>query len=97
MAAEEVTLWGIHAGKTGDADRLFLRRNYIAIGWARMGDLGALAPDREAFKTQLAEAYPDTKPGAIPVNAGQMYRFVHEMKEGDIAVYPSKRDRHVHL
>jgi restriction system protein len=94
---QEPVLWGIHAGKTGDADRLFLKRNFVAIGWAKMGDLGALAPDREAFKAQLAQAYPDTKPGAIPVSAGQMYRFVHEIQEGDIAVYPSKRDRQVHL
>lgn len=97
MAGKEVVLWGIHAGKTGDADRLFLKRGYVAIGWAKMGDLGTLAPDREAFKERLAQAYPDTKPGAIPVNAGQMYRFVHEVQQGDIAVYPSKRDRQVHL
>jgi len=74
-----------------------MKRGYVAIGWAKMGDLGTLAPDREAFKERLAQAYPDTKPGAIPVNAGQMYRFVHEVQQGDIAVYPSKRDRQVHL
>lgn len=81
MKGQEVVLWGIHAGKTGDADRLFLKKNVIAIGWAKMGDLGALTPDREAFKAQLAQAYPDTKAGAIPVNAGQMFRFMHEMEE----------------
>jgi restriction system protein len=41
--------------------------------------------------------YPEKKPGAIPNNAGQLFRFVHEMKPGDIVVYPSKRDRQVHL
>ena len=38
MANQEVTIWGIHAGKTGDADRLFLNENCIAVGWVKMGD-----------------------------------------------------------
>jgi restriction system protein len=33
----------------------------------------------------------------VPVNAGQLYRFVHEAKIGDIVIYPSKRDRHIHI
>lgn len=91
------TIWGIHAGKTGDADSLFLNKNCIAVGWAKMGDLSALKADRDAFKARVAEAYPDAKPGAIPGNAGQLFRFAHEMKLGDLVVYPSKRDRQIHL
>jgi hypothetical protein len=30
------TLWGIHGGKTGDADGLFLRGNVIAVGWDKV-------------------------------------------------------------
>lgn len=97
MADNEATVWGIHGGKTGDADALFLKKNYIAIGWAKMGDLGKLAADREAFKLRVVEAYPDKKPGAIPNNAGQTFRFVHEIKVGDIVVYPSQRDHKIHL
>jgi restriction system protein len=97
MKEMETVLWGIHAGKTGDADNLFLKKNSIAIGWSKMGDLSALKPDRDAFKYRVAEVYPEKKPGAIPNNAGQLFRFVHEMKPGDIVVYPSKRDRQVHL
>jgi restriction system protein len=97
MNSAEVNIWGIHGGRTGDADSLFLKKDCIAIGWATMGDLGALAADREAFKARVAKAYPEKKPGAVPVNAGQLFRFVHEMKPGDIVVYPSKRDRQVHV
>ncbi|MEW5898927.1 MAG: restriction endonuclease [Bacillota bacterium] len=97
MAETELTVWGIHAGKTGDADALFLKKNYIGIGWDKLGDLSKLKADREAFKAKVAECYPDKKPGAIPNNAGQLYRFVHEMKDGDIVVYPSKSDREVHI
>ena len=93
----ETNLWGIHAGKTGDADALFLKKNCVALGWTKMGDLTSLKADRDAFKARVAEVYPEKKPGAIPNNAGQLFRFVHEMKLGDMVIYPSKRDRQVHL
>jgi restriction system protein len=46
-------IWGIHAGKTGDADNLFLKHSVIALGWVEMGDMSKLAADREAFKVQV--------------------------------------------
>jgi restriction system protein len=95
-AVVEPNTRGIHAGKTGDADELFLKRNCVGLGWIKMPNLATLAPTREAFKARVAEAYPG-KPGAVPVNAGQLFRFVHEMKVGDLVVYPSKRDRQIHL
>jgi restriction system protein len=88
--------WGIHAGKTGDADELFLKKNCIGLGWPKIADLSKLGASREAFKECVARAYPE-RPGAIPVNAGQLFRFVHEMKRGDFVAYPSKRDRQIHL
>jgi restriction system protein len=93
----ETTIWGIHAGRTGDADSLFLKKNFIAIGWGPMGNLSVIPPTREAFKSEVAKVYPQKKAGAIPNNAGQLFRFVHEMRKGDIIAYPSKRDRQIHL
>jgi len=93
----EPTLWGIHAGRTGDADTLFLKKNRIAIGWAEMGDLSALAQNRDSFKNAVTKAYPAYSPARIPGSAGQLFRFVHEMKVGDLVAYPSKIDRHVHI
>ena len=90
-------MWGIHAGKTGDADALFLQRKYIGLGWEVVGNLGAIAPDRESFKAKVAATYPHDKPGSYPVGAGQLYRFVHEMKVGDVIIYPSKQDRQIHF
>jgi len=93
----EKTVWGIHAGRTGDADSLFLQKNFVALGWLEMGNIGKLPADREAFKEKVKLTYPDWKPGKIPNAAGQLYRFVHELKVGDIIVYPSKRDRQIHI
>ena len=97
MANQIPVIWGIHAGKTGDADALFLKGNCVALGWHAIRDLGTIKPTMEAFKAKVAEVYPEKKPGAIPKNAGQLFRFAHEMRVGDLVVYPSKKDRQVHM
>ncbi len=97
MNDKELTLWGIHAGKTGDADNLFLKKKFIALGWAKTGDLAKVKPDRDSFKAAVAKSYPEDKPGSIPVSGGQLFRFCHEMKKGDYVAYPSKRDKQIHI
>lgn len=97
---QDPVLWGIHAGKTGDADALFLKNNVIALGWHQMGNLSALPSTREGFKDHYAKVYASAakaKPGSVPTSAGQLFRFVHEMRVGDYIVYPSKRSKRVHL
>lgn len=83
----------------GQVDKLFMNKNNpcIAIGWPEMRDLSLINQDREAFKDKLKIAYPDTKKGAVPTTAGMLYRFIHEIKQGDIIVYPSKQDRKIHI
>jgi restriction system protein len=94
---KEPAVWGIHAGRTGDADSLFLKDNVVAVGWHEMGDLSKIPCDREAYKLAVAKAYPNAKPGAVPNNAGQLLRFACEIQTGDLVLYPSKQDRMVHF
>ncbi|HUO55598.1 MAG TPA: restriction endonuclease, partial [Rhodoblastus sp.] len=56
-------------------------------------DLSALPPQRAAFKDVFARGNGEARPGAIPIQAGQLFRFVHEMKIGDRVIYPRKIDR----
>jgi len=93
----ERAIWGIHAGKTGDADSLFLHKNRVALGWHEMGDLSGIPAEREAFKNKVAQIYPEMKPGAKINSASQLFRFLHEMKVGDLVCYPSKADRQIHI
>jgi restriction system protein len=95
--ANEQQMWGIHGGRTGDANTLFLQENCIALGWHKVGDLSKLGANREAFKAEVASKFPEKKAGAIPVDAGQLFRFVHEAKIGDIIIYPSKANRHIYI
>ncbi len=97
MTNKEVTVWGIHAGSEGQAGSLFIKKGVIAIGWKDLGDLSGIKADRETYKARIAEAYPDTKTGAIPVHAGVLFRFVHEMQIGDLVVYPAKHERAVYI
>jgi len=90
-------LWTVHAGTLGNAHTLFITKKVVALGWEEMGDLAKIAPQREAYKTAMQQTYPHTKPGAIPVNAGQLFRFVHDMQIGDIVVYPTKAERKIHF
>lgn len=93
----ESAIWGIHAGRHGDADNLFLQKKVVAIGWSEMGDLSKINKSREAFKEKVSNTYPTFKPGAIPNSAGQTFRFVNEMKKGDYIVYSSKMDKQFHI
>ncbi|WP_377828793.1 restriction endonuclease [Bradyrhizobium lupini] len=93
--AEERPIWGIHMNR-GFGTRP-TEDEFIAIGWASMGDLSKLPATREAYKKAVAATYPNVKPGAVPVIAGTLFKFVNEMKKGDLVIYPSKADRMVNL
>lgn len=56
MKENDTTLWGIHGGKTGEADALFLRGNVIALGWSKVGDLKGLLPLRRVYIPEAVEA-----------------------------------------
>jgi len=93
----ETALWGIHAGRHAEADPLFLRENRIAIGWGEIGDLKKLPATRDAFKAEVASFWTKEKQQATINWASQLYRFVHEMKLGDLVAYPSKVDHEIHV
>lgn len=82
-------IWGVH----NDHPSLALVENgFVSIAWDELGDLKAVTSDRETLKSMFASTYPDAKAGAIPVWAGVLYRFAHEMQPGDLVIYPYKPD-----
>lgn len=93
---KERMLWGIHGGPEWEADNLFRKNNLIAIGWHEMGDLSKYK-DREEYKKRYERVYTDVSEGAMRNAAGMFYRFVHEMKIGDLAIYPSSPSRQVYI
>jgi restriction system protein len=57
--------------------------------------LSALPPTRGAFKEMFGRVGDPNSP-AIPIQAGQLYRFVHELRIGDYVIYPRRADRSLH-
>lgn len=93
MAVANRTVWGIHSMD----DPLFLNHSLIAIGWEEMGNLSLINESRDAYKEKYVEVYPNAKKGSIATSAGMLYRFVHEVQEGDYVVFPSKIDRKINI
>lgn len=89
------TIWGVHMGRqVGDIP---ISKGYVAIGWHQLGDLRSLPRDREVIKEMVVARIPEAKAGAVPVYAGTVFKFVHEIRPGDVVVYPSKADRVVNI
>ncbi|MCW8283567.1 restriction endonuclease [Agrobacterium sp. InxBP2] len=92
---KDVTIWGVHMGVHVE-DRP-IQGGYVAIGWPALGDVRQVGQTREDYKRAMAKAYVDIKPGAIPVDAGTVFKFVHEIQAGDFVIYPSKSDRMINI
>src|SRR3954451_17447657 len=87
-------VWGIHNDKLTTE---LVKGNFVSIGWDRIGDLAQIGPDREALKVEQKSAYPETKPGAVPVQAGTLFRFAFEIAEGDVVVAPYRPDSTINI
>ena len=93
MELQEKRVWGIHSMD----DNLFLRKNVIAISWKELGDLTKIGESRAEFKQVYSNVYKDASKGSIATCAGMLFRFVHEVNEGDYIIFPSKIDRKINI
>ena len=87
-------VWGVH----NDAlTTELIDGGFVSIGWDNIGDLSMIGPDRGALKEAQKDAYPDTKPGAVPVHAGTLHRFAFEIEVGDVIVAPYRADSTINI
>jgi len=86
--------WMVRAGNENELADLVEEKSAVAIGWPEMGDVSSLAK-REELKCRYREAYPDHSSGRVAVNAGQIYRFTREIREGDYILTYIKASREV--
>lgn len=82
--------WGIH---NNERSLDLVGEGFVSVGWEELGDLSQIPLDRDALKSRLAAAYPSAKPGALPVWAGLLWRFMHDIQIGDYVISPRKSDR----
>ena len=88
-------MWGVHMPTEESSEAV--EGSYVGIGWSELGDVFSFPATREAYTEALARTYPNKKKGAIPQDAGSLFKFVHEIKKGDYIVFPSKHDRMVNI
>ena len=109
MEGNGVLVWGIRTGHPGGApkethrvfeqemDALF-KQGYIALGWPEMGNLDDLPNDRGAFRERVRSvSQGKVSPATVGAVAGMLFRFVHEMRTGDLVVYHSRGDGRIHI
>jgi len=84
--------WMVRAGNDNELAEEIGEKRVVAIGWDKIGSLSQYAT-RSEVKEQYASTYPDHSKHRRSINAGQLYRFVHEISEGDYVLSYVKADR----
>lgn len=90
-------VWVIRVGKGDEADDLFSQKNIIALVDCGFGDLRKIQSDRETFYQIYRSTHPGETQASIAGIGGKYYRFVHEANVGDLALYPSRKDKQVYV
>ena len=87
----KIRTWVVRAGRGAIRLDEFLESNVVGIGWALLPDLSVFT-DRKQILKLVKEAWPDWKPGKQTASTGQVYRFAHEISQGDrILTYDPQR------
>ncbi len=87
-------VWGIHNDTLTDA---LVSEGFISIGWDGIGDLRGIPGGRDGLKQALWVSDPESKPRAVGIWAGILYRFGHEIQAGDVVVAPYKPDSTINI
>ena len=87
--------WLVKAGYQGMIADKFRDQKKIAIGWSILGDFpvnGDWDTFRAEVKKRLPDDYSEQRVGSA---AGQLWSFVHAMKQGDFVITPVKDTRQI--
>lgn len=89
-------MWKVTAGRANSHIMEFLDQGVVAIGWSEAGDYRR-ASSREELRELFAEAWPEWTNRQVQVGAGQVWRFLHEMQNGDAILTYDPSSRLYHL
>lgn len=85
-----MTLWMVRAGRHGEQEDIALRENVVTIGWDELPDLSKIKKKDDLEKLYW-KANPDAKKNQAANAIGQVWRFMREMKKGDLVALPLKK------
>src|SRR5690606_31750566 len=67
-------MWMVRAETGGRLYEVFRDQSIIAIGWVEIGELSA-RDDRQTIAARVRNFWPEWKPQAVAMSAGQLFRF----------------------
>jgi hypothetical protein len=82
-----VRVWLIRAGREGLYEELAIEQDVSVIGWSELGEL-SLTATREELKDAIERAGGEHRASSLASQAGQVFRFLHEVAIGDLVVLP---------
>lgn len=89
-------MWKVNAGRRSVSASEFHTRGIVAIGWREGGDYSR-AKTRLDVLEAVRQAYPDKTDQQHKVSAGQIWRFLDEMKIGDRVMTYDPETRLYHI
>ena len=89
-------LWTIRAGKYGEQEQICLDEGLVTINWNDLPDLKKYKI-KEELSADYQNLYKEDNNIKSGIKVGQIWRFVNEMKIGDLVALPSKTQPVIHL
>ena len=82
-----MSLWMVRAGKHGEQEQGALEKDIVTIGWNELPDLSK-AKDRQELAVLYKKTYPSSKGPELANRLGQVWRFISEIKRGELVALP---------
>lgn len=84
--------WMVRAGEGGSLFEEFRHVSTVAIGWAKLGDLGG-TQTLDEIKAKMKAEYPAFKPGRMIAASSVVFKFRSELQIGDNVVTYNPAER----
>lgn len=88
--------WVVRAGNGNELIEPFKHRSIVAIGWEDLGDLSD-TDSREDIKRLYRDTHPEYSENRVNNHAGQLFRFVHRIHDGDMVLTYDNSVREYHV
>ncbi len=79
----------VRAGRYGEQEATALEKEVVTIGWEDLKDLSSIKT-KEKLEKLYWKTYPDATKRSAANEIGQIWRFIHDIKKGDLVALPLK-------
>lgn len=92
-----MAIWVVRAGSHGEYELKFIQENRVYVTWEGLDvNVGELS-DRQGLVDVMTGRYPDAKAKTISNWVSQVWRFAHEIQQGDLVILPLKSQRAIQV